>query len=78
MVNWVTVEKKRCRDQRRVVHKRIGASARHSNAAGVHTSTKVKQLRSSSAPQALPLLKDHSNPSVTFSFLKEPCLQTEM
>lgn len=47
VVNWVTVEKKSCRDQLRGVHKRIGESARHSSAEGVQTFAKVKQLWSS-------------------------------
>lgn len=55
-MDWVRVKEKRCPDQRRVVHKRAGESAGHSSAEGVQTSTKVKQLRPSSLPQALPLL----------------------
>lgn len=57
VANWVRVEKKSCRDQLRGVHKRIGESARYSSAEGVQTFSKVKQLWSSSVPQALPLSK---------------------
>lgn len=57
VVNWVRVEKKSCRDQLRGAHKRIGESARYSSAEGVQTFAKVKQLWSSSVPQALPLSK---------------------